>query len=86
MQPIHIEIPEDIASHIKLPPKRAKRMIMEELVIRLYEQEIISSAQGARLLNMDRLAFERFLAEHEVAIYNDADELVADVESLKKAL
>lgn len=53
MQSIFIEIPYDIASQLKLPPKRAKKMIMQELVIRLYEQEIITSAQGERLLETD---------------------------------
>ena len=50
MQSILLEIPEEIASQIKLPPKRAKRMLMEELVLRLYEQGIITSAHGASLL------------------------------------
>jgi len=38
MQSPVTEIPKEIASQIKLPPKRAKQMIMEELVIRLYQQ------------------------------------------------
>jgi len=54
MQSILLEIPEEIASQIKLPPKRAKKMLMEELVLRLYEQGIITSAQGASLLKKDR--------------------------------
>ena len=50
MQSILLEIPEEIASQIKLPPKRAKMMLMEELVLRLYDQGIITSAHGASLL------------------------------------
>ncbi len=86
MHSIVIEIPEDVASQIKLPPKRAKQIIMEELVIRLYEQEIITSAQGGRLLNFDRLRFERFLAENEVPIHGEADELDEDVKNLERVL
>jgi predicted HTH domain antitoxin len=86
MQSIVIEIPQEIASQLRLPPKRAKRMIMQELVIRLYEQEIITSAQGARLLEMDRLGFERFLAENEIAIHSEPDELTEDVRQLERAL
>ena len=48
MQSIVPEIPGEVASQIKLPPKRAKQILMEELVIRLYEQEIITAAQGSR--------------------------------------
>ncbi len=64
MQPICLEIPPEIAAQIKLPPKRAQRVLMEEFVLRLYEEGIISAGQGAYLLKMDRLSFERFLAGH----------------------
>jgi|GEM_PF-1511614 len=86
MQSILIEIPQEIASQLRLPPKRAKKMIMQELVIRLYEQEIITSAQGARLLETDRLGLERFLAENEIAIHGEPDELKDDVNRLEQAL
>ncbi len=86
MQSVLIEIPEEIVSQIKLPPKRAKQMIMEELVIRLYQQGIITSAQGTRLLNTDRLCFERLLAENEVPIHSDPGELNTDMKNLEQAL
>ncbi|RLC12363.1 MAG: hypothetical protein DRI57_17800 [Deltaproteobacteria bacterium] len=79
MQSFVIEIPGDIATQMKLPPKRAKQMIMEELVVRLYQQGIITSAQGSRLLSMDRLRFERFLAENETPIHGEPDELDTDM-------
>jgi len=83
MQSILLEIPEEIATQIKLPPKRAKMMLMEELVIRLYEQGIITSAHGASLLKKDRISFERFLAEHEIALHGDSDELEGDLMNLE---
>ena len=86
MQSILLEIPEKIASQIKLPPKRAKMMLMEELVLRLYEQGIITSAHGASLLKKDRVSFERFLAEHKIALHGDPDELESDLTNLERAL
>jgi predicted HTH domain antitoxin len=86
MQSILLEIPEEIASQIKLPPRRAKMMLMEELVIRLYEQGIITSAHGASLLKKDRISFERFLAEHKIALHGDPDELESDLTNLERAL
>ena len=77
MQSIVLEIPENIAVQLKLPPKRAKQMLMEELVVRLYEQGIITAAQGSGLLNMNR-----FLASHQVAIHSDPEELAVDVKQL----
>ncbi|MCP4104619.1 MAG: UPF0175 family protein [Desulfobacteraceae bacterium] len=86
MHSILIEIPKDIASQIKLPPKRAKQIIMEKLVIRLYEQEIITAAQGSRLLNIDRLRFEHFLAENQIPIHGEPNELDDDVKNLEQML
>jgi len=86
MQSILLEIPEDIASQTKLPPKRAKMMLMEELVIRLYEQGIITSAHGASLLKKDRISFERFLAEHEIALHGGSNELDRDLTNLERAV
>lgn len=86
MQPILLEIPEEIASQIKLPPKRAKKMLMEELVLRLYEQGIITSAQGASLLKKDRVFFERFLAEREIPFHGEPHELDGDVANLEQVL
>lgn len=84
VQSIVLEIPENIVFHLKLPPKRAKQMLMEELVLRLYEQRIITSAQGAALLQMKRLRFEQFLAEHEVAIHGEPEELDTDLKNLER--
>lgn len=86
MRPICLEIPPEIAAQIKLPPKRAKRVLMEEFVLRLYEEGIISAGQGAYLLKMDRLPFESFLAGHHMAIHGDIEELDQDISQLEQVL
>ena len=59
---------------------------MEELVLRFYEEGIIFAGQGAYLLKMNRLSFERFLAERCVAIHSGVDELDQDISHLDHAL
>jgi len=86
METIFLQIPPEIAAQIKIPPKRAQRVLMEELVLRLYEEGIISAGQGAYLLKMDRLFFEHFMAERHVAIHCDAEELDKDISHLDRAL
>ena len=39
METIFLQIPPEIAAQIKIPPKRAHRVLMEELVLRLYEED-----------------------------------------------
>lgn len=80
MPAILLEIPENIVTQLKFPPKRAQQMLMEELVIRLYEQGIMTAAQGAGLLKMSRLRFEHFLAVREVSIHGEPEELARDLE------
>jgi predicted HTH domain antitoxin len=79
MQSIILEIPENIAVQLKLPPKRAQQMLMEELAARLYEQGIITAAQGSVLLKMKRLEFEHFLATRQIPIHGHLDELAKDI-------
>ena len=86
MEAVCLQIPPEIAAQIKLPPKRAQKVLMEELVLRLYEEGIISASQGAYLLKMDRLSFERFMAEHRIAIHCDVKELNEDISYLDQAL
>lgn len=86
MESISLKIPPEIVAQIKLPPKRAQRVLMEELVLRLYEEGIISAGQGAYLLKMARLPFERFMAEHSIAIHCDIEELDQDISHLDRAL
>ncbi len=86
MESITLEIPPKVVSQMKLPPARAKRMLMCELVLRLYQERIITSGQGAYLLNMNRLAFEQFLADNAISIHCDPEELAQDIAAIENAL
>lgn len=82
MHAIALEIPEEVARSIRLPRGREKRILMQELALRLYEQGILGSAQASRMLDMQRLEFEKLLAEHHIPIHADASELVSDLRNL----
>ncbi len=82
MHAIALEIPEEVARSIRLPRGREKRILMQELALRLYEQGILGAAQAARLLFMQRLEFEKLLAENCIPIHGDASELVSDLRNL----
>ena len=74
-----MEIPEDIARHLRLPRGREKKILTQEFALHLFEEGIITAAQGARLAGMDRLAFERLLAENEIPMHGGPEELDSDV-------
>ena len=85
MHAIALEIPEEVARHIHLPERRAKGMLMQELAVRLFEQGIVTAAQAARLARMQRLEFERLLAENEIALHGDPAGLETDLANLGTA-
>lgn len=84
METIKLEIPKEIASQIKVPPKKAKKILMQELAIRLFQQGIITSGQGASLLKMKRLQFEWFLAENEIPIHSEPENLESELFAINK--
>lgn len=86
MHPIYLCIPSEVGTQMKLPPKRAQKVLMEGLVLHLYEEGIISAGQGAYLLAKDRLSFDRFLAERHIAIHSDPEELDQDVSQIDRVL
>lgn len=79
---IRIEIPEDIVSQLRLPPRQMEVRLREELAIHLVREGICTAAQGARLAQMDRLAFERLLGEREVSWAGTIEDVKADLEAI----
>jgi len=77
-----LEIPEEVARSIRLPRGREKRILMQELALRLYEQGILGAMVASRMLTMQRLEFEKLLAENRIPIHSDASELVSDLRNL----
>lgn len=69
---------------IKVPQKKAEKILMQELVIRLFQQGIITSGQGAILLKMKRLQFERFLFENEIPIHSEPEDLESELIAIDK--
>lgn len=86
MKAITLEIPEDIARHLRVPRKGARELLLEELALRLFEDGIMTAAQGARLLKMQRWEFERVLARNEIPFHGDADELKQDVANIRSVV
>ena len=71
---------------IKLPPGRAQEMIMRELVLRLYQKQMINSGQGAFLLKMNRTDFERFLSAESIPFHCNPEELDQEISDIENAI
>ena len=82
---IRIDIPDDIAQHLRLPPERAEMLLKQELAIHLVRERLCTIAQGARLAAIPRLAFERLLGERQVAWAGTLADVQSDLEHLESA-
>jgi predicted HTH domain antitoxin len=82
---IRIDIPDDIAQHLRLPPERTETILKQELAIHLVREGICTMAQGARLAEMPRLAFERLLGERNVAWAGTLADVQSDLRNLESA-
>jgi predicted HTH domain antitoxin len=79
---IQIAIPDDIVQHLRLPPERVEAQLKQELAIHLVRERICTVAQGARLAEMPRLAFEHLLGERQVPWPGTIAEVQCDLETL----
>jgi len=79
---ICIEIPEEIASSFRLPPVQIELHLKRELAIHLVREGICSAAQGAKLAQMGRLAFEGLLGERRIPWPGNIEDVKSDLKSL----
>lgn len=86
MAAITLEIPEDIAGALRLPPSRADEELRREFAVFLVKEGILPRHKARQLAAMERVAFEDLLARRGVAWEATADEVFADVEAAERLL
>jgi len=82
---ICIEIPEEIAGNLRLPPNQIESYLKTELAIHLVRERICTVAQAARLAAMPRLIFERLLGERKIPWAGNIDEIKKDLKALESS-
>jgi predicted HTH domain antitoxin len=86
---IEVDVPEGM-NDAELTAKfsaTAARVLVEQTVLRLYQDGEISAGTGARLLAMSTHDFIKFLGQHHVSVFNyDEGELEAELAEAKKRL
>ncbi|MFH0924766.1 MAG: UPF0175 family protein [bacterium] len=78
---ICIEIPDEIAFQLRIPQKQVEMQLKRELAIHLVVEGICTLAQGARLAQMDRIAFERLLGERRVPWTGTIDDIKKELQT-----
>ena len=69
-----LEIPGEILSAVRLPPKEMEREFRKELALALYQRGVLSLGKAKLLAQMTCWEFEEFLGQREVVRhYTDVD-------------
>ncbi|MDX2217298.1 MAG: UPF0175 family protein [Oculatellaceae cyanobacterium bins.114] len=58
--------------------------LLQELVLLLFQQEKITLGSASRFLGMTQLEFQALLAEKDLYVHYDVDELYEDVKNLQE--
>jgi predicted HTH domain antitoxin len=58
--------------------------LLQELVLMLFQREKISLGKASRVLEMTQLEFQRLLAQYNLCIHYDVEELHEDVINLQE--
>jgi predicted HTH domain antitoxin len=75
----HLDIPESIASSLKLPAQEVQPRLRTELAVALYAQSILSFGKASELAELSRFAFAELIAQRNIPRHYAEDELMQDI-------
>ena len=83
MSKLILEIPEDLAEALRVPPEERLSRVRQELAVRLYQKGILSFGKARELAQMSKWAFHELLGVEGVVRSYDLEELEADLATLE---
>ena len=80
MSKLLVEIPEDVADALRLPPAEQQRELRKELAVALYRRGVLALGKSRRLAELTRREFEQLLGERKVPRHYTEEDLRDDIE------
>ena len=77
---LHLDIPESVASSLRLPEREMESRLRVELAIALYAQGILSFGKASELVGVSRYGFADILDQRAIPRHYTDAELAQDVE------
>ncbi len=81
---ITIDIPDDIAAQLLQNITDLSRRTLESLIAQAYRDEILTSAEVGKILNLDRWQVETFLHKNQAYLHYNSQDLDVDRATLQK--
>lgn len=77
---IHIEIPDQIAQAIRLPPGEQKQQLLIELAVALYARGVLSFGKARELADLSKHEFGLLLGRRDIPRHYQAEDLQDDLD------
>jgi predicted HTH domain antitoxin len=79
-----LEISDEVAESLQLPPSERLSRVQRELAIRLYQKGLLSFGKARELAQMTKWEFHLLLGNEEIERNYDLEELESDLSTLEQ--
>jgi predicted HTH domain antitoxin len=76
---LQLQIPDSVARAIRLPEKHLQELLLLELAVALYAQEVLSLGKAAELAGVSRVELVRALRDHGAVRHYGREEMEDDL-------
>jgi predicted HTH domain antitoxin len=83
MSKLTLEIPDNLAEALQVPPAERLPRLRQELAIRLYQKGLLSFGKARELAQLTKWEFHGLLGQEGIERSYDLEELEADLETLE---
>jgi predicted HTH domain antitoxin len=80
MPKITVDIPDDVAEVLRLPPAEAEQEVRKELAVTLYARQLLPLGKARQLAGLSRRDFEALLGERQISRHYSEEELKEDLD------
>lgn len=84
MSNLVLEISNEVADAILLPPAERQHRVLQELAIRLYQKRLLSFGKARELAHMTKWEFHALLGDEAIERSYDLEELASDIATLEQ--
>jgi predicted HTH domain antitoxin len=84
MSRLVLEIPNNIAESLQLPPSERLSRVQRELAVRLYQKGLLSFGKARELAQMTKWEFHSLLGDEAIERSYDLEELEHDLNTLEQ--
>ncbi len=78
-----LEIPDELAKALRVPPEERLPRLCRELAVRLYQKGLLSFGKARELAGMSKWEFHVLLGEEGIVRRYDVEELEEDLRTLE---